>query len=122
MSVRELRARMALVKESTPPMHLCKLPEHQSTLRLTDVARYIGHARESVYRYSIEGRDMPAHLQRDLSRFFWLWDQGRVAKECVDGVWQLVSRSKALAPLAAAPGAQGMRIELTAQGPRLRRA
>lgn len=98
LSIAELRRRVAVVREES--IHLVnKLPPdsvHNKILRLADLDRYVGLPPSSMSHFvSEKSRDRVARLteenQRDLSRFFWAWDNGRLVKGKTAQGWRIVS-------------------------------
>jgi hypothetical protein len=98
-------------------------PDLQHVLRTRDIERYI-----QVPRGALKRPNTFRTYQRELSWFFQLWDAGQLVKAQVNGQWTLVRRDPGMAQVAPPTGAQAapgrrldMKIELTTDGPRLRR-
>jgi hypothetical protein len=135
LSQEELRRRLREVIAQHPDgREVLHKPETRLRLRLSDIADCIGCEGARLYRFSHAETDrFPADLQRRLSWFFHAWDLGRLRKElvgaqdgkrrrgAVKGRGVLVYRGTASPPVpSTATGSKPIRIEVTAQGPKLR--
>jgi hypothetical protein len=135
LSQEQLRQRIREVVAQHPDgRDILHKPETRLRLRVTDIADYTGADAPSLYRWARDGRyRLSSKLQRKLSWFFHAWDRGQLVKQLVDtegdrrlggavrGRGVLVHRDAKAAPIQPLPTPdRALRIELTAQGPKLR--
>jgi hypothetical protein len=120
-------------------MHLPAESPHNALLRIRDVAEFIDAPPRRLLDLRLEEapprcmfrcpsvnecrqtpkcRGFPERWQRDLSRFFYLWDRGRLVKARNGKRWALFPRHSP--PQAPIRQDITMGIDLTLQGPRLK--
>jgi len=125
LPIEELRERLEAVKAASPTFLRSHHRAFQHVLRLSEIARYIPIPGDRIWR-----KETPRNYQKELSWFFRLWDRGEIVRQKINGRWQLVRgiRDPGVAQVAPTPSSQAyarrsleMKIELTPNGPRLRR-
>jgi hypothetical protein len=125
MSREVLRQRLWRVAAETPSgAEFLNNSAARLTIRMRDIAHYIGMDAQQLRRFSRGEMMISAEKQRRLSWMFHLIDRGLLVKELRDGKGVLVGRNpdqvlKVKTPVPPKPTNQAC-IVLTPQGPRIR--
>lgn len=135
LSLEALRCRLReLVAQAPDGRDILHKPETRLVLRVADIAGYLGVEAARLYRFSRGELDrLSPDLQMKLSWFFRAWDRKLLVKVlegtrldkrgagAAPGRGVLQYRAPAAAPAISLPEPRKqIRIEMTAQGPKLR--